>query len=319
MNHERRVALIHLGEKTASARQIREQLSLAGLHVIEMAMEREDAAPSLDGAQDEDVAILNLGNFAFDASAFIHQVSQAYGDRLIINDALIVDRLTGWERKRWLRHLLHKIDPGFSVLPVANAPRPAYQKVAIPGVEAVWVLAASIGGPEVVREFLAALPDDLPALFILAQHLGGDFQPMLRQQLAAATRMPVEIPWPGLRLQAGMVVLAPPAEKLLIDEQGRVDLQPMTVSTTLTPSIDAVCELALNQLEQVHMAVFSGMSTDGVAGAQHVAAAGGKVIVQTPQSTVVDSIIQGVKSRLRPSFEGAPADMARYIAQSLMH
>ncbi len=317
MNHERQLVLIHLGKKTASARQIREQLMLAGLQVTETVIETESDAVSFEPVSAGGVAILNLGELDFDASDWIDRINRAYGDQLIINDALIVDKLTGWERKRWLRHLLHKIDPAFSVLPTASGAESGNQVVEIPGVNSVWVLAASIGGPEAIKEFLAALPANLPALFIVAQHLGGDFQPMLRDQLASSTAMPVEIPWPGMRIEPGMVLLAPPTEQLQWTLQGRVDLKPMQADPVLTPSIDAVCETALAHFRPVNMAIFSGMSTDGVAGAQQIKAAGGKIIVQTPDSTVMDSIIQGVKSRLSPDFEGRPAALAKYVAQAL--
>jgi len=317
MNHERHVALIHLGKKTDSARQIREQLVLAGLQVTEAVIERATDASAVAARMAGDVAILNLGEVDFEASEVIDRISQAYGDQLIVNDALIVDKLTGWERKRWLRHLLHKIDPAFSVLPTGAQAESEEARVSLAGVKALWVLAASIGGPEAIGEFLAGLPAGLPAIFIVAQHLGGDFQPMLRDQLRSSTDMPVEIPWPGMRLEPGTVVLAPGAEKLRMTRQGRVDLQPMEANPVLTPSIDAVCEAALAQFRPVNMAVFSGMSTDGVAGAQQVKAAGGTIIVQTPESTVMDSIIQGVKSRLTPDFEGRPVEMAQYVAQAL--
>jgi len=39
----------------------------------------------------------------------------------------------------------------------------------------VFVLGASIGGPEAVREFLGALPPRFPALFVLVQHMGEEF------------------------------------------------------------------------------------------------------------------------------------------------
>lgn len=45
----------------------------------------------------------------------------------------------------------------------------------------VWVMGASIGGPEAVREFLAELPKDCPALFLLAQHMGPEFVDIMAQ------------------------------------------------------------------------------------------------------------------------------------------
>jgi len=41
--------------------------------------------------------------------------------------------------------------------------------------------------------------------------------------------------------------------------------------------------------------------------------------VQAPESTVIDSIIQGIKSRLQPDFEGLPEAMADYVKQSFVN
>jgi chemotaxis response regulator CheB len=319
MSHEHRVALIHLGPRTGSARQIKEQLAQAGLGITEVTIESEKDFPQLQKALVQQVAILNLGNYDFDETPVIDQTSTAYGDRLVINDALIVDKLSGWERKRWLRHLLHKIDPAFSVLPDAGMPTVMTQPRHLSGIESVWVLAGSIGGPEAISAFLRALPADLPALFILAQHMGGDFQPMLRDQLAAVTTMPVELAWQGLPVQPASLILAPPRERMQVDEKGRLDLQPIEIESPLSPSIDAVCEMAVASFTPVNLAVFSGMSTDGVIGARKISQQGGQVIVQAPESTVIDSIIQGIKSRLQPDFEGLPEAMADYVKQSFVN
>jgi two-component system chemotaxis response regulator CheB/chemosensory pili system protein ChpB (putative protein-glutamate methylesterase) len=52
----------------------------------------------------------------------------------------------------------------------------------------VFVLGASIGGPEAVREFLGALPPRIPALFVLVQHMGDEFLELMSAQLAAPFR-----------------------------------------------------------------------------------------------------------------------------------
>ncbi|MCW9030272.1 MAG: hypothetical protein OQK58_02185, partial [Gammaproteobacteria bacterium] len=43
----------------------------------------------------------------------------------------------------------------------------------------VWVLGASLGGPEALKRFLAEIPADLPVTFVIAQHLGENFVSLL--------------------------------------------------------------------------------------------------------------------------------------------
>ncbi len=45
----------------------------------------------------------------------------------------------------------------------------------------VWLLAASLGGPAAVKEFLDALPGGLPIGFIYAQHIDAAFETALPQ------------------------------------------------------------------------------------------------------------------------------------------
>ena len=58
----------------------------------------------------------------------------------------------------------------------------------------VWVLGASLGGPEAVKRFLRALPVDIPATFILTQHLGANFVALLAEQLDRVSGMRVMPP-----------------------------------------------------------------------------------------------------------------------------
>ena len=47
----------------------------------------------------------------------------------------------------------------------------------------IWVLGASLGGPDAIKQFLGELPANLPVAFILAQHLGANFMRLLAGQL----------------------------------------------------------------------------------------------------------------------------------------
>ena len=59
----------------------------------------------------------------------------------------------------------------------------------------IWVLGASLGGPEAVKQFLAELPGNLPVAFMLAQHLGASFMNLLAEQLDKVQGYP-DAGWP---------------------------------------------------------------------------------------------------------------------------
>ncbi|MCB1578977.1 MAG: chemotaxis protein CheB, partial [Xanthomonadales bacterium] len=76
-------------------------------------------------------------------------------------------------------------------------------------VSRIWVLGASIGGPEAVREFLSHMPKNCPALFLLAQHMGAEFMDIMAQQLVRSTVLTVRTPSHGERVGHGDIVVVP--------------------------------------------------------------------------------------------------------------
>ncbi|WP_395684227.1 chemotaxis protein CheB [Dokdonella sp.] len=178
-------------------------------------------------------------------------------------------------------------------------------------IQAVWVLGASVGGPESVREFLSEFPRDYPALFLLAQHLGDEFVDMMAKQLGRATQMTVRTPAHGERVAHGEIIIVPNSHRLQVDPMGVVLLEKNTSEAAYRPSIDRVIEDVANRYgEQAGAIVFSGMSDDAVAGCRHLVEKGGKVYAQSPESCVVSTMVDGVKEAGLVSFEGTPKELA---------
>lgn len=77
-------------------------------------------------------------------------------------------------------------------------------------VEGALMVLAGLGGPDAVRQLLAALPEDLPVPVLLHQHLETGKHDRLVGQLAKASRLPVDLAQAGRLAPAGRVaVLAP--------------------------------------------------------------------------------------------------------------
>jgi two-component system chemotaxis response regulator CheB/chemosensory pili system protein ChpB (putative protein-glutamate methylesterase) len=204
----------------------------------------------------------------------------------------------------------------------AVAPTPveaAHENWVDPGVQAakvrrVWVLGASIGGPEAVREFLGALPRDYPALFLLAQHLGEEFVDMMARQLAQATPLTVRMPTHGERVGHGEVVIVPIAQRLRVDAQGVVVLQRDEGDAEFKPSIDRVLRDAADRFGAGAGAiVFSGMSSDALEGCRYLTSRGGVVYAQRPDTCVVSSMVDGVCEAGLASFLGSPRELAEKL------
>lgn len=185
---------------------------------------------------------------------------------------------------------------------------------AAPKIRQVWVLGASVGGPEAVREFLAALPRETPALFLLAQHLGGEFVDIMVRQLAQATPLTVRTPEHGDRVGHGEVIIVPADRRLRVDPSGTVVLREAAADSAFSPSIDHLLEDVAEAFGATAGAIiFSGMGEDAVDGCRSLAAAGGKVWLQDPQTCVVATMVEGVQQTGVASFVGSPAELADHV------
>lgn len=183
----------------------------------------------------------------------------------------------------------------------------------------VWVLGASIGGPQALKRFLAALPRDLPACLVLAQHIGANFINLLAQQLAAVTRLRVLPAQPGQVLAHGEVVLAPVESRLLIGAGGLVRFTQLADSGIFyKPSIDAaIAEVTARYGRRCGVILFSGMGDDGVKGARMLRAQGGEVWAQDAGSCLISGMPDQARRAGLVNYSGTPEQLAARLADHL--
>lgn len=182
----------------------------------------------------------------------------------------------------------------------------------------VWVLGASLGGPEALKRFLHALPADIPAAFIVAQHLGENFVGLLAEQLNRVCKLNVMAPRSGHLFQHRDVIVTPVGEHLLINPIGNVELEALSEVHTYSPSIDLVIRDVADRFGQLAgTIIFSGMGDDGKLGCQHMLAKGGQVWVQTAESCIVSSMPDSVKRVCEPQFIGNPEQLAGQLVRHL--
>jgi two-component system chemotaxis response regulator CheB/chemosensory pili system protein ChpB (putative protein-glutamate methylesterase) len=179
------------------------------------------------------------------------------------------------------------------------------------GVQRVFVLGASIGGPEAVRDFLGALPVRFPVLFVLAQHMGEEFLELMSAQLAKAVKLTVRKPTHGERVSHGEVLIVPTTHRLQVDAEGVVTLAHLREKSQYSPSIDQVLHDIADQFgPRAGVIVFSGMAHDAIEGSQYLKSRGGTVWVQDPETCVVSSMVDGARAAGVVDFMGSPQQLA---------
>ena len=239
---------------------------------------------------------------------------------------------------RWERRLFGKLkrlvgDPAQAVGPslealLAEAQRPS--RLELPAALAgtplvageparqVWLLAASLGGPAAVKEFLDALPGGLPLGLVYAQHIDASFEQRLPQAVGRHSQWPVNLAREGDRVRCGEVVVAPISHELAFDEDGCMRILDRSWPEPYSPSID---QMMLNLAQQFPgrcgVIVFSGMGSDGSAAAAYLRRQGGQIWTQAADSCACASMPDSLREGGYSSFSAAPRELAAALVARL--
>lgn len=151
-------------------------------------------------------------------------------------------------------------------------------------------IGASAGGLNALKRLLAATPDGLGAAVVVVQHLDPTHPSMMSTLLARHTAMPVREAEAGVRVEAGTVYTIPPGKILgLRDDRLTLD-EPAQERFHRTPIDHFFRTLAEARGDRSIGVVLSGTGSDGVQGVRDIKAAGGVVLVQTPDDAEFDGM-----------------------------
>ncbi len=178
----------------------------------------------------------------------------------------------------------------------------------------VWLLAASLGGPEAVKAFLDALPAGLPVGFVYAQHIEASFEPALSQVVGRHSQWKVIQSRANVAIRCGEVVVAPISQEMGFGKDGAMLLSGRSWPEPYSPSID---QMMLNLAQQFRgrcgVIAFSGMGSDGNAAAAYVLRQGGRVWTQRADSCVCSSMPDSLREGGYSSFTGDPRELAQAL------
>ena len=158
------------------------------------------------------------------------------------------------------------------------------------GFDAV-AIGASTGGIHALGQLLGEVPRDFAPPILITQHLPPAFMPHFAGQLTALAGRPCRIAEHGATVARGSLLIAPGDAHLgLAQRRGRVvvDLERRPSASGCLPSVDPMFDAAAQVYRGRLLAiVLSGMGRDGSIGARAVAAAGGQLLAQDENSSVV--------------------------------
>lgn len=184
------------------------------------------------------------------------------------------------------------------------------------GLDLVVVLAASLGGPAAVKEFLDCLPKGLPVAFVLAQHIDERMQETLAHVLVRHNGMPCKVAAEGDRLRHGEVLIAPVASEIDFSPEGEVVVRHLKWDGPYAPSIDQMLANVTRRFgDRAGALIFSGMGGDGSISGPLMQDAGGFLWAQTAASCACSSQPDSMRATGVVSFNGTPTELATHLVE----
>lgn len=172
--------------------------------------------------------------------------------------------------------------------PARSSVPPETSQTKTPTIEAdVLAIAASTGGPQALREFLAGLPAEFSKPTLVVQHIAKGFTEGFAQWLSASIHLGVKLADDGEVIEGGIVYVAPEGRHMIV-RNGRVGLEGTEPVGGHCPSADVMFEsLASAYGKAVLAVILTGMGRDGAMGMRAIHDSGGTTWVQDEASCAV--------------------------------
>lgn len=181
--------------------------------------------------------------------------------------------------------------------------------------EAVWVLAASLGGPESMRVFLSHINPEIPVAFVYAQHIEQGFDKVLPKVLGKASRLKLTYCTTGDKLRKGEVMIIPSHAYTVVDKRGKFQVKEGDEwDKPYTPNIDQI----INNIGQVYrnkmgVIMFSGTCDDGAAASIKLKKSGVTVWAQEPEECICAAMPEAVIKAGVVDFVGTAEALAIHL------
>lgn len=170
-------------------------------------------------------------------------------------------------------------------------------------------IGSSTGGPGAITSILSSLPPELPAAFVVAQHMPPGFTRPFAERLDKFTALEVREAGAGERIRPGRVLIAPGGKNMTLERSGTevvTALSDRNGSDLYVPSVNALLTSAARMYGPECVAVIlTGMGDDGMEGVRAVKKNRGLAIAESEETSVIFGmpkkvISTGVVDRVLP-------------------
>jgi chemosensory pili system protein ChpB (putative protein-glutamate methylesterase) len=294
----------------------------SGINVVLNESLTEKFMLKLDNVK-SDVVLFDVAAIEDEHLEYLEELLEQSKIPVIINDISALTLNEPKSSSKWNNNLLQKIakitgrtswEADFSKVELFEPKYQVTDKAKDELARNVWVLGASLGGPDALKHFLSGIPKNLPVTFIVAQHLGENFVSLLAEQLDRYTEFKVFVAKEGHVIKHQEVLVIPTDKRLVINPIGAVEYKKITEPEKYKPSINVtINDIALRYKNNAGAIIFSGMCDDGVNGCEVLQKKGGQVWVQDPASCVISAMSESVAKKVPVNFSGTPEMLAKQL------
>jgi len=155
----------------------------------------------------------------------------------------------------------------------------------------VLAIGTSTGGPNALAAVLQRLPVDFPLPIVIVQHMPPMFTRMLAERLSADVPIRFEEGSVGRLLEPGWGWIAPGDHHMIVvrgGQQVRISLNQDPPENSCRPAVDVLFRSVAKAYGAGVLAVIlTGMGQDGLRGCEAIREAGGHILAQDEESSVV--------------------------------
>jgi two-component system chemotaxis response regulator CheB len=185
----------------------------------------------------------------------------------------------------------------------------------------IVVLGISTGGPQALREVIPRLPADFPVPMAMVMHMPIGYTAMYAHRLDSLCGLDVREAREGDEVRAGRVLLAPAGRHLSFLKEGgmvRAHLDDHPTASQHRPAVDVLFRSAADVFgPRVLGVVMTGMGNDGLLGAAHIKAQGGRIVTEAESSCVVYGMPRVIDDASLSDRSATLDEMARVIVEMI--
>ncbi|MCC9655037.1 protein-glutamate methylesterase/protein-glutamine glutaminase [Rhodopirellula halodulae] len=155
----------------------------------------------------------------------------------------------------------------------------------------ILAIGVSTGGPNALSSLLPEIPGDFPIPIVIVQHMPPIFTKHLADRLNQKCELEVSEAVQGDALLPGRALIAPGDFHMttsVASATATVELNQDEAENSCRPAVDVLFRSVAKNYGRNSMAcILTGMGSDGLAGCELIAKAGGRIISQDRQTSVV--------------------------------